>query len=51
MRYTYGDIKLQRASRELLIYKRELIEKIEKCRNLKEYERLEKMVKLIESKF
>lgn len=47
---TLQDIKLSRPSKEMILFRREIEVKIQKCRSLSEYKELEKMAKVIDSK-
>ena len=47
---TLKDIKTGRPSKEMVFYRRELETKIESCRSLTEYEKLEKLIKEIDKK-
>lgn len=47
---TYQDLKLARPSKEMIVLRKELKYKLMKCTNLKEYEEIDKMIDLIDSK-
>lgn len=47
---TLADIKSSRPSKEMIIFRRELEKKIENCRSLTEYNKLEKLAKAIDNK-
>lgn len=47
---TIQDIKISRASKEMILYRKEIEKKIQECRSFSEYKKLEKIAKLIDSK-
>lgn len=47
---TIQDIKISRASKEMILYRREIEKKIQECRSFSEYKKLEKIAKLIDIK-
>lgn len=47
---TIQDIKLSRATKDLILYRREVELNIEKARTVKDFDKWEKVAKLIDSK-
>ena len=47
---TLADIKTARPSKEMIIFRREVEKKIENCRSLTEYNKLEELAKAIDKK-
>lgn len=47
---TLGDIKNSRPSKEMIVFRKKIEKKIEKCRSLTEFKKLEKLAKAIDNK-